>query len=123
MKARTLVVVAVLALAGTAEARHRGGACDGIHRCICGSTQASFFGLPRMFHGHNLWEAIEWARAFPRTSFGVGVVGVKPHHVLRIVGGSSCFSATVSDERGTYQRNVCGMIFVSPYGSRLSMAM
>jgi hypothetical protein len=109
-----LASAAILALlSGDAEAKHRHGSCDGIHRCICGSTQAKHFGLPRMFKGFNLWQASEWARAFPHTSVHAGAVGVKPHHVLRIAGGSDCRSATVVDERGTYQRNVCGMTFVA----------
>ena len=110
------IMILAAITAADARPRHHGGSCDGIHRCICGSTQARHFGLPRIFNGHNLWQAVEWARAFPRTSFRVGAVGVKPHHVLRVVGGSDCRSATVSDERGTYQRNVCGMTFVSVNG-------
>src|ERR1039458_9691420 len=89
------LIVAMLAMGGTAEARHhhryhhysnharnyiaqdyngnrvhhyrrhaRGGSCDGIHRCRCGSTQAAYFGLPRVYKGFNLWLASEWARAF-----------------------------------------------------------
>jgi hypothetical protein len=30
---------------------HHYGACDGIHRCICGSTQARHFGLPACIMG------------------------------------------------------------------------
>jgi hypothetical protein len=100
-------------------ARHhyrRGGACDGFHRCVCGTTAARHFGLPYIFKGFNLKMASQWARAFTHTSFRVGAAGVKPHHVLVIVGGNDCRSAMVSDERGTYQRNVCGMTFVSVGG-------
>jgi hypothetical protein len=112
------VIAALLTTTAIADAKrhHRGGSCDGIHRCICGSTQASHFGLPRIYNGHNLWQAREWARAFPHTSFHVGAVGVKPHHVLRVVGGSDCRSAVVIDERGERPRNVCGMTFVSVRG-------
>jgi hypothetical protein len=106
----------------THYAKRGGGSCDGIHRCRCGSTQASHFGLPRMYKGFNLWLAAEWGRAFPRTSFGIGVVGVKPHHVLRVVGGSDCHSATVSDDAGTRQRNVCGMTFVAVNGGETQHA-
>ena len=116
---RNLIASAALLvlLGGTAEARYRhSGSCDGIHRCRCGSTQTAHFGLPRIYHGHNLWLASEWARAFPHTSFHVGVVGVRPGHVLRVVGGSNCSSATVSDDAGTYRRNVCRMTFVSVNG-------
>ena len=94
----------------------RGGACDGIHRCRCGSTQTAYFGLPRIYNGHNLWLASEWLHAFPHTSFHVGAVGARPGHVLRIVGGASCSSATVSDDAGTYRRNVCGLTFVEVSG-------
>lgn len=92
------------------------GACDGFHRCRCGTTAARRHGLPYAYKGYNLKLASEWPRAFPHTSFGVGVVGVKPHHVLTVVGGSSCQSATVYDDAGTYQRNVCRMTFVSVRG-------
>ena len=100
------------------RARHarRGGACDGFQRCRCGTTAARHFGLPYAYKGFNLKMASEWARAFPHTSFRVGVAGVKPHHVLAVVGGSSCASATVSDDAGTYQRNVCRMTFVEVSG-------
>ena len=109
----------LFAFVSTAEARpqhyyrhHGGGACDGFQRCRCGTTAARYHGLPYSYKGFNLKLASEWPRAFPRTSFGIGVVGVKPHHVLTVVGGSTCSSATVHDDAGTYQRNVCRMIFV-----------
>ena len=95
----------------------RGGACDGFQRCRCGTTAARHFGLPYNYRGFNLKLAWEWQRAFPRTSFGIGVAGVKPHHVLTVVGGSSCAAATVYDDAGTYQRNVCGMTFVAVNGN------
>ena len=102
-------------LCGTAEARHY-GSCDGFHRCRCGTTAARLHGLPYDYKGYNLKMASEWSRAFPHTSFHVGAVGVKPHHVLTIVAGSDCRSATVQDDAGTYQRNVCGMTFVAVNG-------
>lgn len=139
------LLVAMLAMVGTAEARHHhrhqhyrhhharnyiaqdangnavrhyrhAGACDGFQRCRCGTTAAREHGLPYAYKGFNLKMASEWGRAFPRTSFRVGVVGVKPHHVLTVVGGSSCSSATVHDDAGTYQRNVCRMTFVAVSG-------
>ena len=141
------LLVAMLAMVGTAEARHhhrqhhyshharnyvaqdangnavrhyrrhaRGGSCDGFTRCRCGTTAARHFGIPYAYKGFNLKMASEWVRAFPHTSFRVGVAGVKPHHVLAVVGGSSCASATVHDDAGTYQRNVCRMTFVSVSG-------
>ena len=114
-----LLVAAVMILAAVtaADARPRhGGSCDGFHRCRCGVTAAHNFGIPYAFKGFNLKMASEWGRAFPHTSFRPGVAGVKPHHVLQVVGGESCAHATVRDERGTYQRNVCGMTFVAVSG-------
>lgn len=109
----------------SARRRHvgRGGACDGIHRCICGSTQTRHFGLPRIVNGHNLWQAAEWPRAFPNTTPQVGAVmyqhgGGPTGHVSRIVAYSGGCVATVADERGQYERNICsrGAKFVSVTG-------
>lgn len=94
----------------------RGGKCDGFQRCRCGTTAARRHGLAYNHNGWNLKQAIEWRR-FPRTSFQIGVVGVQPHHVLTVVGGSSCANATVYDDAGTYQRNVCNMSFHSVSGA------
>jgi hypothetical protein len=99
----------------------RGGACDGFQRCRCGTTAARHFGLPYAYKGFNLKMASEWARAFPHTSFHIGVAGVKPHHVLAVVGGSDCHSAKVYDDAGTRDRNVCGFTFVEVNGSRVAM--
>jgi hypothetical protein len=107
-------VVLLALVSGAAQARHRHyGSCDGFHRCRCGTTAARYHGLPYSYKGFNLKMASEWLRAFPRTVFHVGALGVKPHHVLSIVGGSSCAAATVHDDAGTYRRNVCRMQFVS----------
>jgi hypothetical protein len=100
----------------TVEAR-RGGSCDGIHRCRCGSTQAAHFGFPRNYNGHNLWLASEWPRAFPRTSAHPGAVGYQPGHVFRLVSEVHNGRATVSDDKGTYERRVSGAVFVDPNGS------
>jgi len=107
--------LALVALSAPSEARR--GSCDGIHRCICGSTQAAYFGLPRMYNGHNLWQAIEWAHAFPRTSIHAGAVGVKSHHVYRVVQPLGNGRAIVADERGQYERVVSHDIFVDPNGN------
>ena len=118
--------LAILALAPTsAFARHhhyahsRSGACDGIHRCICGSTQAAHFGLPRMYNGHNLWQAAEWPRAFPHTAPHVGAVmyrhgGGPTGHVSRVVAYSGGCAVTVTDDAGTHEDNACsrGATFV-----------
>ena len=119
------VCVALLTTTAIAEARHlhRSGACDGIHRCRCGSTQASHFGLPRMFKGHNLWRAIEWTHAFPRTVAHAGVVmyqhgGGPSGHVSRLVSEPSGCTAEVADDAGRYERNICirGAVFLAVGG-------
>ncbi len=99
----------------------RGGKCDGFQRCRCGTTAARKHGLSLRYVGadgrvYNLKKASEYGRAFPHTSFRVGALGVAPHHVLTVVGGSNCRLATVYDDAGTYQRNVCNMTFVSVGG-------
>lgn len=87
--------------------------CDGIHGCTCGSTAAREAGFPRMYNGHNLWEAREWKYAFRHTSFANATHAAVEHHVVKLVGGSSCANAIVHDEKGTYPRNVCNMTFVN----------
>ena len=122
MYARSLLIAALVLFPISAEARHRhSGACDGIHRCICGSTQARYYGFPRMYKGHNLWQAIEWTRAFPHTTARAGVVmyqhgGGPTGHVSRILTDPVGCTATVADETGQYERDVCRRhpIFVSP---------
>jgi len=123
------VAVACLVLATSAadakqRRHHRASACDGIHRCKCGSTQAAYFGLPRTYKGHNLWQAIGWKRAFPRTSAAPGMVGYQrgggpTGHVFRIVSITGACRATVIDDRGQYERNICGRgaVFVNPRGA------
>jgi len=102
---------------------HR-GACDGIHRCRCGSTQANYFGLPRIYNGHNLWRAAEWKDAFPHTTPHIGAVGYQhgggpSGHVFRIVSYSGGCTATVSDDAGQYERNICsrGAVFMDANGN------
>lgn len=95
--------------------------CDGFIRCRCGTTAARRHGLPYVWNGHNMKKASTWGSGiFPQVSFQVGAIGVKPHHVLTVEGGSSCEHATVSDETGTYTRNVCNMRFFSPSGSNFA---
>lgn len=125
MPYKLVVALALLAglLVSPAEARHHHqGACDGFHRCRCGTTAAARHGLPLNYHGYNLKMAREYGRAFPHTSFHIGALGVVSHHVLTIVGGDHCSRATVYDDAGTYQRNVCGMTFVEVGGSDYSAA-
>lgn len=128
MKRLMMALLAVLITVAVtpAEAKHhhyktsyhhsRSGACDGFHRCRCGTTQAAHFGLPLNYRGHNLKLAAEWGRAFPRTGFHAGAVAVRPHHVMRIVQVTGPSTAIVSDDAGTYQRNVSGFVFVSVNG-------
>lgn len=109
----TACAILLLGASPAVARHHHGGACDGFQRCRCGTTAARYHHLPYSYKGFNLKQASEWRRAFPRTSFHAGAVGVKPHHVLTIVAGSDCASATVYDDAGTYRRSVCGMTFVS----------
>ena len=108
-----LILTAVLSV--QADAR---GRCDGYHGCRCGVTAASYNGVAVNYNGFNLKRAVEWIRAFPRTSFHSGAVGYfrrggPSGHVLTVVDGSDCSNATVHDDAGTYQRNVCGATFVA----------
>lgn len=110
-----LLVAAMLTVAvSSAEARPRNrGACDGVHRCKCGTTQANHFNLPWTYKGFNLKRAIEWTRAFPKTEPRAGVVGYQrgggpSGHVFRVVSYSGNCIATVADETGQYERNICG---------------
>lgn len=128
LRSSVVAAMAVAALmvspASAKHYRHSGGACDGIHRCICGSTQTAHFGLPRMYNGHNLWQAVEWTKAFPHTSIHVGAVGYQhgggpTGHVFRVAAYAGGCRATVTDEKGTYDRDVCGRgaVFVDVTGS------
>ena len=86
--------------------------------------QASHFNLPRIYNGYNLWQAREWTRAFPHTTARAGVVmyqhgGGPTGHVSRIVQLTGSCTATVTDDAGTYERNICsrGATFVDPNGN------
>lgn len=124
LKKLTLVLAALVVTFGVAEAR---GRCDGIHGCRCGSTQASHFGLPRMFNGYNLWQAVDWVRAFPHTMRHEGAVmyqhgGGPTGHVSRIEHITGPCTAVVADDKGQYERNTCirGATFVDPNGNRMA---
>jgi hypothetical protein len=126
MKYLSMAVIAVfmsiVALSSAEAKRHHGGSCDGIHRCRCGSTQAAHFGFPRIFHGHNLWLASEWPRAFPRTTAHSEAVGYQPGHVFRYDHETRPGYAIVHDDAGTYERRVRGAIYVDPSGNRVTYA-
>ena len=133
-----LAALLTLVFIHPAEARHRHhhyrhhhsvSSCDGIHRCRCGSTQTAYFGFPRMFNGHNLWRAIEWVAANPRTTAHAGVVmyqhgGGPSGHVSRLDSEPSGCRAMVVDDAGRYERNICsrGAIFVDPRGAKVAQA-
>ena len=97
----------------------RRGSCDGFHRCRCGTTQAAHFGLPLNYRGLNLKMASAWYH-FPRTSLQAGAVGVRPHHVYRVVQVTGPGRAIVSDDAGTYERRVGGDTFVSVNGGTIT---
>src|SRR5260221_4891861 len=130
LKITVSIVISTISLIATpSEARRSGSLCNGIDRCRCGSTQARYFGLPRMVNGHNLWQAREWARAFPHTTAHAGAVmyqhgGGPTGHVSRIVSVNGTCTATVADERGQYERNICirGAVFVDPNGNSVAFA-
>lgn len=108
-----LINTNVAQLSGKRKVRYarRGGACDGVHRCICGTTQASYYGLPRVYQGHNLALAKTW-RDFEEVSAQPGAVVVQDRggihgHVSRIVKVTGSCTAIVADEKGQYERNIC----------------
>jgi len=107
----------LLAISTPSEARR--GSCDGIHRCTCGSTQARHFGFPRIYNGHNLWQAWEWSKAFPRTTLAANTVLVWRHHVARVERPLDNGNAIVTDEKGTYERSTRGAIVIDPNGNRM----
>ena len=81
-------------------------------RFDCGRVQAHHFGLGRAFY-----LALHWA-TLPHTNAHVGAVVVQRRHghalgggpgghVSRIVSVTGTCSAVVTDEKGTYQRDIC----------------
>lgn len=120
MKKAFPILIACLALLPMQQSEAR-GRCDGIHGCKCGSTQTRHYHLPRNFNGHNLWRAVEWIHAFPRTIASAGAVVYQRHggpsgHVSRIVRLTSSCHAIVADDRGEYERDICsrGAVYVDP---------
>lgn len=53
----------------------------------CGAFAADYFGLPRNYHGLNLWQAREWRGVGHPSSPHIGAIAVWPHHVGIIVAG------------------------------------
>lgn len=111
------LILLVLTSAAQAHERHY-GACDGFHRCRCGTTAARLAGLPYLFHGINLKQAVGWL-SFMRTRIRPGAVGYVRHggptgHVFTVVSYSGGSTAIVEDDRGTYTRSIGNATFVSP---------
>ena len=103
------------------HSKHHIGACDGFHRCRCGVTAARKAGLPLDYNGWNLKRAITFLR-FPRTTIRVGAIGYVPHggpsgHVFTVVHYAGGSTATVYDDKGTYECNISGATFVDPNGN------
>jgi hypothetical protein len=121
LKLATIAAVCLIAATATVEAR---GKCDGFQRCRCGVTAARNLGLPLNYKGHNLKRAAEWKAAFPRTSARAGAVlyqhgGGPSGHVAIVQQITGACTATVKDERGSYERNICirGAVFLDPHGN------
>jgi hypothetical protein len=122
-KMAVILTFSTLALATTvltAEARR----CDGFNGCRCGVTAARAHGLPLNYKGYNLKQASQWKRAFPQTTPRPGVVvyqrGLGPTgHVSTIQSVVDRCEAVVSDEKGTYHRNICrgGAVYLDPNGN------
>ena len=93
---------------------------------ICGATQMRHFGI----HDSSFRLARNWAKLLPHTSAHVGAVVVQSRsgrdsaghqggHVSRIVALHGACSATVADEKGTYERDICSRLiaYVDPSGN------
>lgn len=127
MQKPLLAAAVILLLTGTAEAR---GKCDGFQRCRCGVTAARKAGLPLNYNGHNLKRAVEFKHALPRAARpAVGVIvyqvgGGPSGHVSTIVAYTGGCMATVYDDAGTYERNICirRPVYLDASGNRLSLA-
>lgn len=115
----------IIILISACTAAHSHGRCDGFHGCRCGTTAARYASLPFSYHGCNLKQASEWRRCFPRSAPAPGMVvyqhgGGPTGHVSTIVSVTSHCNATVKDDAGTYERNICarGGIVLDPNGNR-----
>jgi hypothetical protein len=130
LKALTVAMTLAAATTFTPTDASARGRCDGYHGCRCGVTAARFAGLPLNYRGHNLKQAVGFKRALPRVSeprpghilyqTGGGPTG----HVSTIVSVSGRCTATVKDDRGTYERNICtrNAVFLDPHGNRFANA-
>lgn len=112
-----LITTAILLSINGAEARprkHVDANGNPVGRFICGLTQRKHFGLT----DKRLNTALYWAKAFPHVSAQPGAVVVQRRtgralgggpggHVSRIESVVGQCRAIVTDERGTYERDVC----------------
>lgn len=84
----------------------------------CGRFMCSVFGIQCVTKQHNLQLALEWPKVFRHTSAHAGAVVVQTRpgralgggrggHVSKIIAMKSPCRATVRDNRGTYERNIC----------------
>lgn len=105
MRKLLAVLLLTCVVASPAYARHG--------RFICGATQAQFFGLPVS----KFALALNWA-SLPHTNAHQGAVVVQRRagralgggpggHVSRIVQVTGQCRAVVTDESGTYSRDIC----------------
>jgi len=105
---------------------HHRDARRGGHGFICGLTQRLYFGMADA--KFNL--AMNWAVYLPHTSAHVGAVVVQRRagralgggpggHVSRIDAVKGTCVATVTDEKGTYDRDICRNLiaYVEPSGA------
>ena len=115
LRHNAIAAVVFALLVSPAEAR---GKFDGFHGCRCGTTAARLAGLPYIFRGINLKQAVGWL-AFVRTEIKRGAVGYVRHggptgHVYTVLSYNGVKMATVEDDRGTYERDVRNATFVEP---------
>lgn len=90
------------------SARRHVRSCDGVHGCICGAVQMAYYGIR-----DNTYKLARKWLDFPRTSLQPGAVVVSSRggrgkgHVARIEQVIDNCTAVVTDEKGTYTRNIC----------------
>jgi len=101
----TLTLAALVALTTPALARH--------HNYICGATQAAYFHLaPSKFSLALNWAGLPHTDAHPgavvvQRRAGRALGGGPGGHVSRIVQNIDGCHAVVTDEAGTYTRDIC----------------
>lgn len=99
--------------AACSSAARQGGPCG------CWAQEYFFHSSARIYGGHNLWLAREWARAFPHVVVPVaGNAAVWPggHHVAPVIANNGDGTVTVHDSWGDHAVRTAGLTFVSPTG-------